>query len=70
MQMHEVGEVIQVANSGPANIKLAEGWKLLAVVPGAGAGSGSIVIYVLGKPAKAADPLAELAGGLGSHVTG
>ena len=58
MQMSEAVEVIQVAGAGNANIKLAEGWRLLAVVPGNVAATGhAIVLYVLGKPA--AEPVPE-----------
>lgn len=61
MQMHEVGEVVQVAGAGNANTKLAEGWKLLAVTSaGNGQPNGqSFVWYVLGKPAKPASQLPE-----------
>ena len=51
MQMHEAAEVTQVVGDKHANEKLAEGWKLLAVIPGVGQGSSlsTSVIYVLGK---------------------
>lgn len=51
MQMSEAAEVVQVAGSTAANQKLAEGWKLLAVVPHANNAGQSHVAYVLGKPA-------------------
>lgn len=53
MQMHEVGEVVQVAGATSANAKLNEGWKLLAVTSaGNGQSDGkTFVWYVLGKPA-------------------
>lgn len=53
MQMHEVGEVTQVAGAANANTKLAEGWTLLAVTSaGNGQSDGRTFIwYVLGKPA-------------------
>lgn len=58
MQFGDVKQVIEVSGSGSAEKKLAEGWKLLAVVPGlapsvsATAPLISKVIYVLGKPAE------------------
>ena len=54
MQMSEAAEVVQVAGSTAANQKLAEGWKLLAVVPHANNAGQSHVAYVLGKPAEKA----------------
>ncbi|WP_213154111.1 hypothetical protein [Pseudomonas carnis] len=50
MQMHEAKQVVQVAGAASANSKLAEGWKLLAVMS---AGNGqsdekTVVWYVLG----------------------
>ncbi|MNL02118.1 hypothetical protein D3C87_1226130 [compost metagenome] len=65
MQMHEVGEVTQVAGASNANTKLAEGWMLLAVTS---AGNGqtdgrTFVWYVLGKPKQATPaPLGSLVG--------
>jgi hypothetical protein len=51
MQMYEAAEVVQVDGEADANKKLAEGWKLLAVLPGLPLGSNNrtSVIYVLGK---------------------
>jgi roadblock/LC7 domain-containing protein len=51
MQMHETGEVIQVAGATSANAKINEGWKLLAVISaGNGSDDGKTVVwYVLGK---------------------
>jgi len=51
MQMHEAAEVVQVVGDTQANEKLAEGWKLFAVIPGGPQGSspGLSVIYVLGR---------------------
>lgn len=51
MQMHEAAEVMQVDSETDANKKLAEGWKLLTVLPGLPLGSNNrtSVIYVLGK---------------------
>jgi len=50
MQMSDAVEVVQVAGASAANEKLAEGWKLLAVVPNANSEGRSHVAYVLGKP--------------------
>ncbi|AYG09195.1 hypothetical protein D7M10_19905 [Pseudomonas fluorescens] len=52
MQMHEAGEVVQVAGAASANKLLQDGWKLLAVTAaGNGSESGkTFVWYVLGKP--------------------
>lgn len=57
MQFGDMKQVIEVSGSGSAEKKLAEGWKLLAVVPGLepsapGTPLLSKVIYVLGKPAE------------------
>lgn len=51
MQMHEAAEVVQVVGDTNANEKLADGWKLLAVLPGlpSGSSNSTSVIYVLGK---------------------
>lgn len=43
MQFYDVDEVTQVAGAANADLKLAEGWKLLAVV------GASHVFYVLGR---------------------
>lgn len=51
MELHEAHEVIEVQTSHLANEKLAEGWKLLAVVGTAGDGD-SRPWYVLGRRAK------------------
>ncbi|WP_349987437.1 hypothetical protein ABMQ39_06630 [Pseudomonas alloputida] len=50
MQMSDAVELVQVAGSTQANEKLAEGWKLLAVVPSENATGKAHVAYVLGKP--------------------
>lgn len=50
MQLSDAIEVVQVAGATNANEKLAEGWKLLAVVPGANSSGQPHVAYVLGKP--------------------
>ncbi|SEM38642.1 hypothetical protein SAMN03159362_4521 [Pseudomonas sp. NFIX51] len=52
MQMHEAAQVLEVIGEETANERLAEGWKLLAVLPGLprGSSSSTTVIYVLGKP--------------------
>jgi len=63
MQMHEAKEVIQVVGAGNANVKLAEGWTLLAVVSASLNNGGSSAMYVLGKAepgAAKADPLSGL----------
>ncbi|MFL1480909.1 MULTISPECIES: hypothetical protein [Pseudomonas] len=39
MQIHEAAEVVQIVGDTDANEKLAQGWKLLAVVPGLAQGS-------------------------------
>lgn len=44
MQMHEAVELLEAFNLDSANEAIQEGWRLLAVVPGA-----SGVTYVLGK---------------------
>ena len=51
MQMSDAIEVVQVAGAINANAKLAEGWKLIAVLPGTVQSTGAgVVMYVLGKP--------------------
>jgi hypothetical protein len=45
MQLHEAVELKEAYSVGNANAAVQEGWKLLAVVPGANG-----VTYVLGKP--------------------
>ncbi|MGZ0703329.1 hypothetical protein ACXM5Z_13755 [Pseudomonas piscis] len=50
--MSDVVEVVQVVGAASANKTLAEGWKLLAVVPNANNAGVSHVAYVLGKPAE------------------
>ncbi|MBC3774703.1 MULTISPECIES: hypothetical protein [unclassified Pseudomonas] len=52
MQMSEAAEVVQVAGADNANKRLADGWKLLAVVPSANNEGKVHVAYVLGKPAE------------------
>jgi hypothetical protein len=57
MHFGDVKQVIEVSGSGSADKRLAEGWKLLAVIPGLqpsipGEPLTSKVIYVLGKPAE------------------
>lgn len=55
MQLHEVGQVTQVVGADNANSLLAEGWKLIAVVPaviGTANGGKPSAMYVLGKAAK------------------
>ena len=49
MQMSDAVEVVQVAGAANANVKLNEGWTLLAVVPGATNEGRAHVAYVLGK---------------------
>jgi hypothetical protein len=51
MQMHEAAKVVQVVGDENANEKLADGWRLLAVLPGPplGSSSSTSVVYVLGK---------------------
>lgn len=44
MQLHEAVELKEAYSVGNANAAVQEGWKLLAVVPGANG-----VTYVLGK---------------------
>ncbi|WP_162770520.1 hypothetical protein [Pseudomonas abietaniphila] len=50
MQMSDAVQVVQVAGANAANEKLADGWKLLAVVPNANGEGKAHVAYVLGKP--------------------
>jgi len=50
MHMSDAVQVVQVAGSNAANEKLADGWKLLAVVPHANDAGKAHVAYVLGKP--------------------
>jgi len=62
MQFSEVKQVIEVNGSRDANAKLAQGWHLLAVVPGLqptvqGASLTTQVVYVLGKPAEPEPPV-------------
>jgi hypothetical protein len=45
MQLHEAVELKEAYSVGNANSAIQEGWKLLAVAPGANG-----VTYVLGKP--------------------
>lgn len=59
MELHEVDEVIEVQTSHSANQKLAEGWKLLAVVA-TGPGGDTRPWYVLGKRKKATASTANL----------
>ncbi len=63
MQLSEAAEVIEVAGAYNANQKLAEGWTLLAVVPGANNAGKAHVAYVLGKsergPEKESVPAAK-----------
>lgn len=55
--MSDAVEVVQVAGTSNANAKLAEGWKLFAVLPGKVQGTGFVVVmYVLGKPAPKPNP--------------
>lgn len=49
MQLSDAVEVVQVAGATQANEKLAEGWKLLAVVPNENASGKAYVAYVLGR---------------------
>lgn len=58
MQISDAVEVIEVFSEDEANERLAEGWRLLAVVPGAPRGSSNraSVVYVLGKPADPTEP--------------
>ncbi len=59
MQLSDAKQVVQVATYGEANKKLADGWKLLAVLPSADDAGLARVAYVLGKtepqPAKPSD---------------
>lgn len=52
MQMHEVGEVVEVKGDEQANALLNEGWALIAVVSGNNPRNyeSSMVTYVLGRP--------------------
>ena len=53
MQMHEAAEVVQVIGAGNANAKLAEGWKLLAVVSAElSRAETPSAMYVLGRKAQ------------------
>ncbi|WP_177339397.1 MULTISPECIES: hypothetical protein [unclassified Pseudomonas] len=49
MQLSDAQEVIEVRGATEANERLAEGWTLLAVVPGAEPNATTYVTYVLGK---------------------
>lgn len=49
MQLSEVGSLLEARGSKEANEKLADGWELLAVVPGIVPDATSHVIYVLGR---------------------
>ncbi|MGU3310194.1 hypothetical protein ACLBW8_28490 [Pseudomonas sp. M5A4_2d] len=51
MQLHEAVELKEAYSVGNANSAIQEGWKLLAVAPGANG-----VTYVLGKKAEAKPP--------------
>ena len=56
IQLHEVVEVIEASSASDADVLLASGWKLVAVVAGDRYASGQLnvgPIYVLGKPAPA-----------------
>lgn len=60
MQMSEVGTVVEARGIDEANKKLADGWTLLAVVPGTIPDATSHVVYVLGKPkAQPVNPLMQ-----------
>lgn len=48
MELHQVDEVVEVQTAAAANAKLAEGWKLLAVVANAVDGDPR-PWYVLGR---------------------
>jgi hypothetical protein len=65
MQISEAAQVLEVFNQENANKCLAEGWRLLAVLPAAPKGSSSetSVIYVLGKPAQPVVPKGEYVDG-------
>jgi hypothetical protein len=56
MQLSDAVEVIEVAGIFGVNEKLAEGWTLLAVVPGADHAGRAQVTYVMGKPKPSAQP--------------
>jgi len=50
MEIYETKKVVHVIGDEAANEKLAEGWKLLAVMPAEKNGAGGTsVIYVFGK---------------------
>jgi hypothetical protein len=50
MELYETKKVVHVIGDVDANEKLAEGWKLLAVMPAEKGGiGGTSVIYVFGK---------------------
>ncbi|SED15115.1 hypothetical protein SAMN04490185_2872 [Pseudomonas frederiksbergensis] len=52
MQLHEAVELKEAYSVSNANTAIQEGWKLLAVAPGANG-----VTYVLGKPKEVAQML-------------
>ncbi|MCE1004521.1 hypothetical protein [Pseudomonas sp. NMI1173_11] len=68
MQMSDAVEVVQVAGSTQANEKLAEGWKLLAVVPSENATGKAHVAYVLGKPGQSQPLNAEAVQGAAKAI--
>lgn len=52
MQINEVVEVVEELHAAQANRRLADGWKLLAVVPGYDHHNAqAVACYVLGRPA-------------------
>ncbi|MEZ1324788.1 hypothetical protein QIW46_25930 [Pseudomonas fluorescens] len=52
MQINDAAEVVEELGAARANRRLAEGWKLLAVVPGYDhINTQAVACYVLGKPA-------------------
>ena len=61
MRISEAAQVLEVFSEDEANERLAEGWRLLAVLPGTPRGSSNraSVVYVLGKPAQLASQLPE-----------
>lgn len=58
MQISDAVEVVEVHGQAAANGKLAEGWKLLAVLPAVSPHGGSTyTVYVMGKAKVQGDPL-------------
>lgn len=62
MQLHEVKELKEAYSADDAQKQIAEGWRLIAVVPTVRPNGQSLPCYVLGKPKKVELPPMNLPG--------